>query len=148
MILEQPKPQDNLKPIKFELLNKNFIKQIDDCLAVSFNADYSIVAAGCHRLIKIYEFRQGILKEIQILNQRNSGVSTLYFMRKSNQFISGDMKGSIFLWARNHVNQWTCSYRDNQHNVNINYLIMNNNEDTMISSSDYKTKYQTKQMGL
>ncbi|CAD8166674.1 unnamed protein product [Paramecium octaurelia] len=143
-ILEQPKPLCKLKTIKFDLMNQNSIKQGDKCRAVAFNKDCSIVAAGCNCLIKIFEFKQGISKQVQLLDQHKNRVTTINFMKKTNQFISGDFEGSILIWA-NHDNQWICSQTAKQHNDLINCLIMNNNEDIMISSSEDKTiKFWTK----
>ncbi|CAD8215033.1 unnamed protein product [Paramecium octaurelia] len=137
--------KQNIKPIKFELLKQYSIKQGERCNSVAFNKDCSIVAVGCESLIKIFEFKQGILQQTHILNQHKHGVSALYFMKKSNQFISGDYKGFILIWASNHVNQWICSQIVRQQNDIINCLILNNNEDIIISSSNDNTiKFWTK----
>ncbi|CAD8101530.1 unnamed protein product [Paramecium primaurelia] len=58
-------------------------------------------------------------------------------MKKSNQFISGDKSGSIMIWSYNN-NQWNCSQKINGHTNWIQCLIMNNNEDLFISSSNDK----------
>ncbi|CAD8117822.1 unnamed protein product [Paramecium primaurelia] len=142
--------QFNIKSFNYQIINHNSIKQKQEyCCAVAFNKVCSIVAAGCNNLIKIYEFKQGMLKQNQILNDHNNLVSTLNFMKKSNQFISGDNNGFIMIWQNNNNNnnnQWICSQTLKAHNDRINCLIMNNNEDTIISSSnDFTIKFWIKQ---
>ncbi|CAD8149834.1 unnamed protein product [Paramecium octaurelia] len=149
-ILEQTKNIDklkpNLSPIAYKLMNKNSIKQLEVCIAVAVNKDCSIVAVGCQKLIKLYEFKQGMLEWIQLLNLHQEEVNTLYFMKKSNQLISGDHSGAILIWSSDNNNQWIQSQTLKQHNGRINCLIMNNNEDTIISSSNDQTiKFWMKQ---
>ncbi|CAD8162586.1 unnamed protein product [Paramecium octaurelia] len=148
-IIEQPKNLNKLKPnispIAYEIMNKHSIKQKEFCFAIALNKDRSILAAGCDKSIKIYKFSQGMFKQIQLLNQHQEQVSTLNFMKKTNQLISGDCIGTILIWPSNNNNEWICS-QTLQHNGQINCLIINNNEDIIISSSNDKTiKFWTKQ---
>ncbi|CAD8199959.1 unnamed protein product [Paramecium octaurelia] len=150
-IQEQPKNQDilkpNISPISYEIMNKNSIKQKEFSLAVAVNKECSIVAAGCEKLIKIYEFGLGTLRQIQILNKHQVDVTTLYLMKKSNQLISGDKLGTILIWLSDNNNEWICSSTLLKHNDRINCLIMNNDEDIIISSSsDYTIKFWVKQI--
>ncbi|CAD8137793.1 unnamed protein product [Paramecium octaurelia] len=140
------KLKSNISPITYEFVNNNSITQQECCLAVAFNKDCSMVAAGCEDLIKLYEFKEGMLKQIQLLSQHQEDVSTLYFMKHSNQLLSGDTTGTILIWSSNNNNQWNCSLTLKQHKSGINCLIMNNNEDIIISSSNDKTiKFWMKQ---
>ncbi|CAD8213273.1 unnamed protein product [Paramecium pentaurelia] len=129
----------NLKPFTYEQIKDNSIKYDDDCYAIAYNKDCQIVALGCNKQIKIYEFKQGILELLQVLNEHSKWVTTLYFMKKSNELISGDGDGYIKIWSRNNNNQWNCSQTIKAHNDCIRCLIMNNNEDIFISSSDDNT---------
>ncbi|CAD8125164.1 unnamed protein product [Paramecium sonneborni] len=141
--IESPS-QFNLKPFTYQIIQQNSIKQDKQCYAVAFNKNSSIVATGCDNQIKIYEFKQGILKLNQILNQHKTDVHILKFMKQSNQLISGD-QGSILIWSYNN-NSWICSQTIQAHNNWIRCLIMNNNEDLFISSSDdYLIKFWVKQ---
>ncbi|CAD8197225.1 unnamed protein product [Paramecium pentaurelia] len=67
--------QFNLKPFNYQIIQANSIKQQESCVAVAINQDCSIVAAGCNTLIKIYEFKQGMLKLNQVLNQHQNEVN-------------------------------------------------------------------------
>ncbi|CAD8214466.1 unnamed protein product [Paramecium octaurelia] len=79
------------------------------------------------------------MKQIQILNQHKNNVSTINFMNKSNQLISGDNGGSIVIWSRYNSNQWNSSQIIKGHSNYIHCLILNINEDLFISSSGDKT---------
>ncbi|CAD8085717.1 unnamed protein product [Paramecium primaurelia] len=129
--------QFHLKSFTYQIIEANSIKQQEHCAAVAINKDCSIVATGCNKLIKIYEFQQGMLKLNQVLNEHQSEVSTLNFMKQSNQLISGGC-GSILIWQYNN-NSWICSQTIKGHSQYIRCIILNNNEDLFISSSDDKT---------
>ncbi|CAD8131278.1 unnamed protein product [Paramecium sonneborni] len=139
----QQMSQFNIKPFTYQKVKKNSIQQQESCYAVAFNKDCSIVAASGNQLIKIYEFRQGKLKLNQVLNeQQKTYVTALHFMQKFNQLISGNGDGSIFIWSINKNNQWICQYILKEHYDRINCLIINNNEDIIISSSsDFTIKF-------
>ncbi|CAD8083732.1 unnamed protein product [Paramecium primaurelia] len=130
--------QFNLKSFSYEIIQANSIEQQEFCAAVAINKDCSIVAAGCNKLIKIYDFKQGMLKQNQVLKEHKSEVTTLNFMKQSNQLISGDY-GSILIWSYNNNNSWICSQIIKGHSDWIKCIILNNNEDLFLSSSNDKT---------
>ncbi|CAD8214462.1 unnamed protein product [Paramecium pentaurelia] len=90
-------------------------------------------------IIKVFEFKLEKLKKTQRLSYHPSDVTTLNFIQKQNQFISGSGNGQIIIWSMNENSQWACQQKLNNHSNFINYLIINNNEDVMISGSDDKT---------
>ncbi|CAD8109495.1 unnamed protein product [Paramecium primaurelia] len=135
-----------LKPFSYELIKENSIKQNDDCFAIALNKNCQILAASCGKQIKIYEFKQGKLKLQQVLNEHRKWVSTLNFMKKQNQLISGDGDGSIIFWSKNNNNQWDYSQIIKAHNDSIRCLILNTNEDMIVSSGgDNSIKFWIKQ---
>ncbi|CAD8162608.1 unnamed protein product [Paramecium octaurelia] len=96
--------------------------------------------------IIIYEFKQEVFKQIQILDQLLGNLYTLNFMKKSNQLISGDHQGNISIQSINNNYLWVCSQTIKWHNSNIRCLIVNKNEDLFISGSgDNTIKFQVKQ---
>ncbi|CAD8118943.1 unnamed protein product [Paramecium primaurelia] len=135
---QKSQSQLNFKPFSYEIILANSIKQQESCNAVAINKDCSIVAAGCNKLIKIYDFKQGMLILNQVLNEHKNDAVILNFMKQSNQLISGD-NGSILIWTHNNNNSWICSQTIKGHNYWIRCIILNNNEDLLISSSDDKT---------
>ncbi|CAD8159245.1 unnamed protein product [Paramecium pentaurelia] len=136
-----------LKPFTYNIIHNNSIKQNDWCYAIAINKDCSIVLAGCNSEIKVFEFKQEVLKKTQLLIEHQDDVNTLNFMNKSNHFISGSDDKSIIIWSMNQRNQWICQQKLNGHNNSIYCLVLNNNtEDLIISGSRDKTiKFWKKQ---
>ncbi|CAK68565.1 unnamed protein product (macronuclear) [Paramecium tetraurelia] len=124
----------------------NSIEQKESCFSIALNKDCSYIALGCEDLIKIYEYKKANLKQIQVLYNHQNIVTTITFMKKSNQFISGDAGGSIFIWSHDQENEWYQTQKIKAHNYNIYCLILNNNEDLFISGSgDQTIKFWVKQ---
>ncbi|CAD8108060.1 unnamed protein product [Paramecium primaurelia] len=125
--------QSNLKPFTYQLIKENSIKQNEHCYAIAINKDCSMLVAGSQNQIKYFEFKQGVLKQVEILSEHENNVSTLNFMNKSDQFISGSDDKSIIIWTRNHKNSWICQQKLKEHTSSIRCLVLNNNEDLIVS---------------
>ncbi|CAD8215490.1 unnamed protein product [Paramecium octaurelia] len=138
--------QSNLKPFKYHLIQNHSIKQNEKCRAIAFNKDNSIVLATCDKQIKVFEFKEEVLRQTQILSGHQDNVTTLNFMKKSIQFISASLDNSIIIWLMNIDNQWITSYKLSGHSDWIFCLVLNNNEDLIISGSrDHTIKFWVKQ---
>ncbi|CAD8113173.1 unnamed protein product [Paramecium sonneborni] len=138
--------KQNLKPFIFDLIEQNTIKQDQLCRAIAINKDCSILVAGCDNQIKVFEFKQGMLKQLQLLGEHKDCVNTLNFMNRSNHFLSGSEDNLIIIWARNQNNSWICQQKLNGHTNSIFCLVLNNNDDIIISGSrDDKIKFWIKQ---
>ncbi|CAD8163695.1 unnamed protein product [Paramecium octaurelia] len=137
-LIVQQSPQQIQNQFQYEQL-QNSIKQQEPCVAIATNSDCSIVVAGCKTEIKVFEFKQDILTQAQLLSEHTKGVCTLNFMKKSNQFISGSDDNLIIIWSMNQSNQWVCQQKLNEHTKGIYCLVLNNNEDLIISGSCDKT---------
>ncbi|CAD8118586.1 unnamed protein product [Paramecium primaurelia] len=134
------------KPFTYKLLQDKSIQYNEVCYAIAINKDNSIILAGCNKQIKVFEFKQEQLKQTQILSEHSSYVTTLNFMKKQNQFISGSQYGQIIIWSMNQNSEWVCQQKLNDHSTWIKCLLINNNEDVMISGSNDKTiKFWQKQ---
>ncbi|CAD8214953.1 unnamed protein product [Paramecium octaurelia] len=94
-ILQEVKPQTSLKiqeQLQFKLqsdsrYSDSFISsQITDlqeqqiCFAITINKNCSKVAVGQEEQIKIYEFKQGMVKQTEVLNEHTGYVYTLNFI--------------------------------------------------------------------
>ncbi|CAD8204825.1 unnamed protein product [Paramecium pentaurelia] len=131
-----------------ELSQQNSIKQDQTCFAIAVNKDFTILIAGCNNQIQVFEFIQGILKQVQVLSEHGKNIHTLNFMKRSNYFISGSVDNSIIIWARNQNNSWIFQQKLNGHTGSILCLLLNNNEDIIVSGShDYQIKFWQKQNG-
>ncbi|CAD8118132.1 unnamed protein product [Paramecium primaurelia] len=135
-IIKSPSSQFNLKPFTYQIIQHNSIQEQQSCHVIEINKDCSIVAIACQIQIRIYEFKQGIMKQIQVFNQSIYPVCNLKFMKKSNELISADAIGSIVIWSGNKNTQWNSLQTIKGH---ISCLIVNNNEDLFITSSLDKT---------
>ncbi|CAD8128354.1 unnamed protein product [Paramecium sonneborni] len=131
--------QQNNKPFNYKIIHNTSIKLNVYCCAIAINKDKSIVLAACNYQIKVLEFKQEQLKQTQLLSEHSQTVLTLNFMKKSTHFISGSYDSQIIIWSMNQNCQWICQYKLNKHISWINCLILNNNEDIMISGSNDKT---------
>ncbi|CAD8214495.1 unnamed protein product [Paramecium pentaurelia] len=138
----------NLKPFTFEVMNQNSIKQEEKCFAIAINKDNSILLAGCDRYIKVFDFKQGKLNQLQLLSDHLNWVSTLNFMKKSNHFVSGSGDKSIIIWQMNDNNYWICQHKLKGHFDDITTIQLNNNENLIISGSyDSSINFWNKQNG-
>ncbi|CAD8094042.1 unnamed protein product [Paramecium sonneborni] len=121
-------------------------KQDEHCYAIAINIDCSILVAGCDSYIKVFEFNQGILKQVQLLNEHKYSIFTLNFMKRSNKFISGSNDNSIIIWERNINDLWICQQKLTGHTSSVYCLILNNNEDVIASGSrDNSIRFWVKQ---
>ncbi|CAD8124055.1 unnamed protein product [Paramecium sonneborni] len=77
-----------MKQFKYVKMKNNEIEQDQQCQAFCFNKDNSILIFAFDIHIKVYEFKFGQLKQIQLLSGHYRGVQTLDFM-KINRYQSG-----------------------------------------------------------
>ncbi|CAD8112081.1 unnamed protein product [Paramecium sonneborni] len=131
-------PQLQFNTFEYKFLEENSIKESEWCFSFSFNKDSTILAAGCQSYIKMYDFNNGKAQLNQILNN-TSFARTLYFMKKSNSFITGFDNSTISIWHLNQDNQWVVQQQLLKHSKAIKHVVMNKNEDLIISCSDDKS---------
>ncbi|CAD8094310.1 unnamed protein product [Paramecium primaurelia] len=144
---EQPIKKINNTNFTYNLMKESSIKEEQSCRAMVFNQNCSIILVGCNQYIYVFEFRQGIMKQNQILTEHENNVITLNFMKKSNQFISGsEGDGLIIIWQLNSNNEWILQQRLKEHSQGIRCLILNENEDLFVSGGlDNKIIFWAKQ---
>ncbi|CAK59316.1 unnamed protein product (macronuclear) [Paramecium tetraurelia] len=130
----QTKGQINNQNFTYKLMRESSVKEEQLCRAMAFNKDCSIVLVGCNDQIQVYEFRQERLKKNKDLKEHGGNVVALSFMKKSNQFISGsEGDGLIIIWSLNPNNEWLISEKLIEHSAGIRCLILNDNEDLIVS---------------
>ncbi|CAD8118142.1 unnamed protein product [Paramecium primaurelia] len=142
----QSSPELIQNSFTYQFIEESSIKEQDNCQAIAINSDCSIVIVGCYEKIKVFQLKQDVLKEIQVLNEHQSIVNTLQFMKKSKQFMSGSYDKQIIIWSLNENNKWDCQQKLNGHNGWILCLLLNINEDLIITGSEDNTiKFWMKQ---
>ncbi|CAD8159273.1 unnamed protein product [Paramecium pentaurelia] len=120
--------------VNYELIDQNSIKQNEWCCAVAFNKDQQIVVAGCNENIKVFKHNQGKLDQIQLLSGHKKSVLILRFM-STNNFVSGGGENAIIIWQEIGYHQWNCQQKLIGHLDPIYCLIVNNNDNLIISCS-------------
>ncbi|CAD8128474.1 unnamed protein product [Paramecium sonneborni] len=82
-----------------------------------------------------------MLKLIQQLNKQNKVITTLNFF-KSGYLLSGSNNSQIIMWQKNLINQKKYLQKLQNHSNRILCLILNSNEDILVSSSyDFSIKF-------
>ncbi|CAD8103072.1 unnamed protein product [Paramecium primaurelia] len=94
-----------IEPVKFKFELINRIKQ-DRCFSFTFSIDSSVMVVGQNSMIKVFEFKDGNLKETLQLTEHKDYVRCLYFMKKTLQFVSGCNDNFIMIWS------WVNKYVD------------------------------------
>ncbi|CAD8128832.1 unnamed protein product [Paramecium sonneborni] len=135
-VVQQLKKKINesyLSPFRFDLVEQpSQVSQKESCYAIAINKGFSTLVTGCDSKIKVFEFKQGMLKQIQILDEHQDYVTTLNFMKNQNQFLSGSYDSSVIIWSNEQHNQWISQQKLNGKTICINCLIVNNNEDLIV----------------
>ncbi|CAD8131100.1 unnamed protein product [Paramecium sonneborni] len=131
--------QYNLNTFNYQLIQEYSISQYEFCCAIAVDNYCSTLVAGCNSIIKVFQFNQGKINQIQSLNEHKDWVLTLNFMKKSKQFISGSQDKSIIIWKLNQNNEWSSQQILNGHISWIECLVINTNEDLIISGSQDAT---------
>ncbi|CAD8207860.1 unnamed protein product [Paramecium pentaurelia] len=138
-------PQLQFNTFDYQLLEQNSIKEPEWCFSFAFNKDSTILAVGCQSYIKLFEFTNERVSLNQIL-MNTDFVRSIYFMKKSQNLISGGEDSSILVWQKNQDHQWFIYQKLLGHSKPIKHIIMNQNEDLIISCSSDKTiKFWVKQ---
>ncbi|CAD8213405.1 unnamed protein product [Paramecium octaurelia] len=81
-------------------------EQKEQCNAVAFNNQGSIMISTLDKQIKVWKFNDGILKLEQTLIGHEDSVQCLFFLKLKNSFISSS-KNDIKIWFLD-SQQWTC----------------------------------------
>ncbi|CAD8165290.1 unnamed protein product [Paramecium pentaurelia] len=123
----------------YRLLNQSSVKQQDQCYAIAISTDTSIIVVSCEQLIKVHQFEDEILIEVQVISEHQKQVYCLVFMKYSYSFISGSEDNSIRIWGQKKKNLWICQQKLQSHLDSIFSLIISKNDDLIISGSKDST---------
>ncbi|CAD8063422.1 unnamed protein product [Paramecium sonneborni] len=128
------KVKQEMKTQKFDMINSIQDEQINSFI---FNQDASILVGGYESSkIQVFQFKKGEIKLIQQLNLHKKSIYCQYFMKKTNEFLSGSCDKSISICYQNNNQKWDLKQRLEGHQGGINCIVMNNDEDLLITSSD------------
>ncbi|CAK82465.1 unnamed protein product (macronuclear) [Paramecium tetraurelia] len=133
-----------LSSISYNLLFE--IEYKDDCSALAFNKQGTLLATACKSDIKIWKVDVGkLIDQNIILKGHSNQVRCLVFSNKQNWLISGGNDQQILCWKEheqdNSSNNWICSQPFKMHRNYVYNLILNQNEDELIScGADHSIK--------
>ncbi|CAD8119437.1 unnamed protein product [Paramecium sonneborni] len=131
--------------INYLMLQNHAIKQNDNFRALSFTKENDFLIAGCNKQIHIYKFCWGQLELIQQIDKHEQNICSIYSMKKSKSFITGDFNGKIIVWIYDE-NKWKSQAEVKEHSDFVNQILLNKDENEMITCSDDKTiKFYTKE---
>ncbi|CAD8102352.1 unnamed protein product [Paramecium sonneborni] len=105
----------------------------DNCWAVSIDKNNLIIALGSYHIINLFQFKNQTLKDTQTLLGHHDDITTLVFLNKKSQLISGSKDMQIIIWSLNLLSEPKKIQLLKGHNNQINCLIINKKEDIIIS---------------
>ncbi|CAD8126421.1 unnamed protein product [Paramecium sonneborni] len=123
-----------------QIMSQSF-KQFETCYAIAFNQNNSIMISTCGKQIKVWNFHQGQIILRFTLQKHIDDVTCLLFSQNLNQFISGcgNEDGSIICWKQKKDSTWKSSQPFKYHQLGLRQMIMNRQENQLISGSLDKT---------
>ncbi|CAD8212429.1 unnamed protein product [Paramecium pentaurelia] len=122
--------------IQYQIISK--YSQIQNCYAISFNFDQTIMISGCQNDIAIWQFNDGKIQHIIDLQGHSNQVISLKFSANKNEFVSGSTDKSIRYWELIN-NIWVCKQVLLGHKRQIDCLLMSNKNNQILSCSCDKT---------
>ncbi|CAD8103251.1 unnamed protein product [Paramecium sonneborni] len=95
--------------------------------------------SGCNKDIKIWDFKDGQIQEIQKLQEHKQKVSCLLFSKIQNSFISGSDDNEIRCWKQVNQQEWKSQQSYQEHTNRIFCLLLCKNESILFSGSKDKS---------
>ncbi|CAK68628.1 unnamed protein product (macronuclear) [Paramecium tetraurelia] len=126
--------QQKNQNLEIQLIENQFL-QPQQCRAISFNHSDEIMISTCDEIIRVFNFKNGIIEERCKLLGHSESVNCLIFSKFSNCFISGSADCSIRCWQQSENTQWKSSQPYNMHTGQILCIILNQKENELISAS-------------
>ncbi|CAD8128370.1 unnamed protein product [Paramecium sonneborni] len=128
----------------YQLIEQIKVKQY--CTAIAILSDNSYVLASCWKMIKVFQFKKEIMKQVNFINGHNNRITVLEFYK--NYKVSSDWDGSIKIWSINRIHSSKCLQKIQAHKQVILGLVINDEKNCIISSSqDKKIKFWTEKNG-
>ncbi|CAD8156468.1 unnamed protein product [Paramecium pentaurelia] len=126
------------KQVQFQLIDDSN-QQSSWCQAMVFNKDGLIIITANSNIIQILNFEQGRFKLSNSYRRHTNPIYCLVYSKKTYNFISGCSYYKIIFWQQINQNVWQCSQPFEQYSGCVNCLILNIQEDQLISGgNDHK----------
>ncbi|CAD8165548.1 unnamed protein product [Paramecium pentaurelia] len=140
MLQNKGEKKDKIQQPMYELLPEMTYKQKQWCYAMSFNHTRTLLALAANQDIKIFQFADGFMKQIQQLRAHSYLITTLNTLRSRQHLISSSEDTSIIIWSTNLLQNPKYLIKLKGHQSYINCLVVHPiNENLIVSGSDDKT---------
>ncbi|CAD8090419.1 unnamed protein product [Paramecium sonneborni] len=131
---ESLKNQSNYQT--YQVLNSQQIKK--GCFEIAINIQQSLLLMASRYEIQIAFFKFGKFKQFQVIKQEKQFSSILYFHIRKSNFITNDGVSSLKIWSSNLLASIKFIQKLRGHKSSINCLLLNSEEDIVITgSNDY-----------
>ncbi|CAD8109514.1 unnamed protein product [Paramecium sonneborni] len=105
------------------------------CFAIAINKNKTQLIAGDNDQIKIFQLKNGNTKLLKIIYNFDN-ITTLNYFRFKQNFISGSENGCLTIWSSSSFQSSKYLVKLTQCSNTINCLVLHQNEDLIISSSN------------
>ncbi|CAD8085188.1 unnamed protein product [Paramecium primaurelia] len=128
-------PESLSKTFQIQLMLPSYQVDQQEIYSMAFNRNGSLLLTGGDDEIKIFSFQEGKIEPLKKMSCQSS-VSALSFSQQSNNFISGHIDGSLQIWNQKNRFDYQNLIYENLHMEIIRCLIINKQENELISSAD------------
>ncbi|CAD8051921.1 unnamed protein product [Paramecium primaurelia] len=135
----------SLEKETYELLNDNTIYQNQWCGAIAIDENYNLLFVGHKFAIKVFELKNGALKQLNLLLNHSDYVTSLNLLQKKSYILSGSHDKQIVVMCTQLMSNPKYIKKLKGHKDTINCILPHPiNEEMFISSSkDCKIKFWT-----
>ncbi|CAD8105121.1 unnamed protein product [Paramecium sonneborni] len=140
MIQNKGEKKDKIQQPMYELLSQLTYKQEQWCYAMSLNHNRTLLASAANQDIKIFQFADGFIKQVQQLRGHSYFITTLNILRSRQHLISSSEDSTIIIWSTNLLQNPKYLVKLKGHKSYVNCLVVHPiNENLIVSGSDDKT---------
>ncbi|CAD8045560.1 unnamed protein product [Paramecium primaurelia] len=132
--------QNSISNIHFKYNLVNSIKQQQKCHSIIFNQISSMLIVTCNENLKIFQFKQGNIKQISFINGNLYNNNCLLFINLQNQFISSNSNGQIRFWSLNLLKN-NKSLQCINNDQKINCMLKNREENLLVTGQAYQITF-------
>ncbi|CAD8060853.1 unnamed protein product [Paramecium primaurelia] len=113
--------QSKEKQFKYELLPQRIYLQQKMCWAIAINHNNKFLVTGAESNINVFQFNNGEIKKIQIIQKHQSWITTLNFCNQMSLIISGS--SCVKIWSQNLLSNPKCLFVLSEHSSMIQCIV-------------------------
>ncbi|CAD8203986.1 unnamed protein product [Paramecium pentaurelia] len=128
--------QSNSQIYNFEPIGCQ-IKRKQQCQAFAFNTTNTLLFVGFQNSLEIYSFSDGTLKYLRQFKKHKEKISSLNYLKRSQNIISSSFDNSIIVWSKNLLSSSKYIQKLSQHNEEILCLVIEPIQENWIVSGSH-----------